>query len=76
MGQTIENNQEFLDKMGGRKFIGFVFITILGFVLILVKDIKIATDFMTFAFGMFGLYVIGNTISKFTVNNGETKTVL
>jgi len=57
---------DIFDKVGGRKFTGFVFITILGFVLILVKDIKTATDFMTFAFGMFGLYVAGNTISKFT----------
>jgi hypothetical protein len=63
--------EDIFDKVGGTKFTGFIFITILGFVLILVKDTKTATDFMAFAFGMFGLYVVGNTISKFSQNGTE-----
>jgi hypothetical protein len=62
---------DMFDNVGGTKFVGFIFITMLGFVLILVKDLKTATDFMTFAFGMFGLYVVGNTVSKFA--NPENK---
>jgi hypothetical protein len=62
---------DIFDNLGGTKFAGFIFITLLGFILILTSDINTAKDFMTFAFGMFGLYVAGNTVSKFSKNQNS-----
>lgn len=57
-----------INQLGGTKFTGFIIVVSMGFTLMLVKDLKTATDFMTYAFGFFGIYVAGN-VGATVVNN-------
>ena len=51
--------RDMIDQLGGRKFTGFLIISILLFVLVLVD--KVAADaFVSFLTANFGIYVLGN----------------
>lgn len=55
-----------LEKLGGRKFVGFLFITILLFVLVILDKLAVG-DFTTFLTANFGIYVAGNSVAKMAI---------
>lgn len=57
-----------IDKLGGRKYLYTLLITLLAFILVLVNKIT-AKEFMDFAILVGGVYTAGNVASKFSNNN-------
>jgi hypothetical protein len=54
-----------MDALGGRKFIGFLFITVLLFALVFSGKLDVNT-FVAFITANFGIFVTGNSIEKIT----------
>lgn len=52
-----------IDKIGGRKFVGFIFITCILLVLVVIGKIE-AKELLLFITGNYGLYVLGNVGNK------------
>lgn len=52
-----------MDKLGGRKFVYAAGVVILGFVLVLTKNIE-AAEWLKFAELIGGLYILGNVANK------------
>ena len=52
-----QNNM--LDQLGGRKFIGFIILLVMGFVFVLLSKLPVQ-DFMTWATAGLAIYTVGN----------------
>ena len=59
-----------IERLGGRKFIGFVLVAIMLFVLVILNKIT-GADFISFITGNFGLYALANVV-KAKVDEGNT----
>jgi hypothetical protein len=55
-----------IDKLGGRKFVGFVFVSVLLFALTLTDKIT-GKEFVDFIIANFGIFVAGNVVTKFSI---------
>ena len=60
-----DNMNMFIESCGGRKFVGFIAISGLLFVLVVLKLLPVE-QFTTFIIANFGIYVAGNSIEKFS----------
>lgn len=54
-----------IDKIGGRKFIYTLLLTIIGFIFVLIGKMT-AKEYLDFCIVVGGIYTIGNVASKFT----------
>ena len=54
-----------IEKLGGRKFLYSLLITLLAFILVLMGKID-SESFLKFVIGIGAIYTTGNTISKFS----------
>ena len=57
-----------IDQLGGRKFIGFLLVAAMFFVLVLVRVLPI-DQFVAFITANFGIYVVGNVSSSVVGQN-------
>ena len=57
-----------LDKLGGRKFVGFVIVVALLFMLVLTKYIT-GQDFVSFVTANLAIYTAGNVVSSFSADS-------
>ena len=60
-----------LDKLGGRKFIGFIILLVMGFVFVLLSKLPVQ-DFMTWGTAGLAIYTAGNVGD--TIATGKTPT--
>lgn len=63
-----------IDMAGGRKFIGFLLVALMFFVLTLTKTLPVET-FVAFITANFGIYVVGNVSDTVASRNNTTPTV-
>lgn len=60
-----------IDKLGGRKYLYSLLVTILAFVLVLMGKID-SESFLKFVTGIGAIYTAGNTVSKFSKENVDS----
>lgn len=56
-----------INKIGGRKFIYILLLTIIGFVFVLMGKMT-AKEYLDFCVLISGIYIVGNVATKFTNN--------
>lgn len=61
---------EWIDKLGGSKFIFAILALILAFVLTINKLLT-GQEFVTFAIGIGGTFVLGNVLNQFSYDNAN-----
>ncbi|MEM4711392.1 MAG: hypothetical protein QXL18_05590 [Candidatus Woesearchaeota archaeon] len=56
-----------IDKIGGRKFVYTLLLTIIGFIFVLIGKMT-AKEYLDFCALISGIYIVGNVATKFTNN--------
>jgi hypothetical protein len=64
----MDTTTSIIEKLGGRKFVGFIFLCVLFTILILAGKLD-GQEFVVFITLNFGVYVTGNTVTHIN-NNG------
>jgi len=63
-----------IDAFGGRKFVGFLLISFMFFILAVLKTLPVET-FVAFITANFGIYVVGNVSDTVASRNNTTPVV-
>ena len=54
-----------IEKFGGRKFVGFIIVSVMLFALVMIDKIT-GTEFVSFVTANLGIYVTGNVVKAAT----------